>query len=301
MPTSSGAEEDLLRHPSALVETSSIGERTRIAAFVHILAGARIGKQCVILDHAFVDRHVNLGDRVTIGAGARLCGWLELRDDVVVGPNTVFAADGMLRTKVGPAVSIGAAAAILPGVEIGEGAVISAGTVISGNVPSRAIVSGNPARITGYVQPVIEPPPAGPETPVRGVVLQALPRFEDMRGALTVAEVQKHIPFPVARLFLVYDVSTREVRGEHAHRRLEQFLICIRGSCAVVADDGENRQEYLLDSPNCGLYLPPLIWSVQHKHSPDAMLLVVASAPYDPGDYIRDYELFRQTVQGRAK
>jgi hypothetical protein len=145
---------------------------------------------------------------------------------------------------------------------------------------------------------VLRPPATLLETsPVRGVVLQLLPHYEDMRGALTVAEVQRHIPFPIERLFLVYDVSSCEVRGEHAHRRLHQFLICVRGSCAVVVDDGEHRQEYLLDSPARGIYVPPMTWSVQHKHSPDAVLLVLASAPYDPTDYIHDYETFQHVTR----
>jgi dTDP-4-dehydrorhamnose 3,5-epimerase-like enzyme len=129
------------------------------------------------------------------------------------------------------------------------------------------------------------------------VVLQALPRFADSRGALTVAEVEEHIPFPVQRVFLVFDVGSG-VRGEHAHRTLEQFLICVHGSCAVTVDDGDRREEYLLDSPARGLYVPPMIWSVQHSHSRNAVLLVVASAHYDPGDYIRDYEEFRKLVRG---
>jgi UDP-2-acetamido-3-amino-2,3-dideoxy-glucuronate N-acetyltransferase len=133
--------------------------------------------------------------------------------------------------------------------------------------------------------------------PVRGVVFQMLPRYEDHRGALTVAEIRQHIPFAIERLFLVYDVPGTDVRGEHAHRKLHQFLICARGSCSVLVDDGEHRHEYLLDSPTCGLYVPPMIWSVQHRHSRDALLLVLASAPYDPADYIRDYDTFRQLVR----
>src|SRR5690348_13181860 len=133
--------------------------------------------------------------------------------------------------------------------------------------------------------------------PVRGVVFQTLPCFDDQRGALTVAEIRQHIPFVIERLFLVYDVPGSDVRGEHAHHKLHQFLICARGSCTVLVDDGENRQEYLLDAPNLGLYLPPMIWSVQHRHSGDAVLIVAASAPYDPADYIRDYNTFRRLAR----
>jgi hypothetical protein len=140
----------------------------------------------------------------------------------------------------------------------------------------------------------------GAVSEVRGVVLQSLPRFEDLNGKLTVAEVQTHVPFLIRRFFLVYDVLGREARGEHAHRDLHQFLVCVRGSCVVVADDGEHRQEFTLDTPDRGLYLPPMTWSVQHRHSPDAVLLVLASAPYDPTDYVHDYRTFLDLVRAGA-
>src|ERR1044071_17421 len=126
--------------------------------------------------------------------------------------------------------------------------------------------------------------PSDPEAanaPVRGVVLLALPRFGDARGALTVAEIQKHIPFAVARLFLVYDVPEGEVRGRHAHREQHQFLICVHGACVVSVDDGGCRNEYRLDAPTQALYVPPMIWSEQHSFTPGAVLAVLASAPYD--------------------
>ncbi len=127
---------------------------------------------------------------------------------------------------------------------------------------------------------------------VRGVELRTLPHYQDRRGALAVAELREMVPFSVERLFVVYAVPSPEVRGEHAHRALHQFLICVAGSCRVSVDDGENRREVLLDSPAQGLYIPPMIWSVQHRHTPDAVMVVLASAPYDPDDYIRDYAEF---------
>jgi len=133
------------------------------------------------------------------------------------------------------------------------------------------------------------------------VALYKLPRFEDARGVLTVAEIGAPIPFAIKRVFLVYDVPSPEVRGEHAHRTLHQFLICVRGSCLVVVDDGNERQEFRLDVPTLGLYLPPMVWSIQHQHSHDAMMLVLASAPYDPADYIRDYETFRELTSGEKR
>jgi UDP-2-acetamido-3-amino-2,3-dideoxy-glucuronate N-acetyltransferase len=78
----------------------------------------------------------------------------------------------------------------------------------------------------------------------------------------------------VKRYFIVFDVPSMETRGEHAHRECHQFLICVRGSCAVVADDGKNRQEFLLDRPDVGVHLPPMVWGIQYKYSADAVLLV---------------------------
>ena len=80
-----------------------------------------------------------------------------------------------------------------------------------------------------------------------------------MRGNLSFGEIGNQIPFEVKRYFLVYSVASKEIRGEHAHRSLHQFLICVHGRCHVVADDGTNRQEFVLDSPTLGLHLPP--WS----------------------------------------
>jgi hypothetical protein len=80
-----------------------------------------------------------------------------------------------------------------------------------------------------------------------------------------------------------------EVRGEHAHRVLEQFLVCLKGSCALIVDDGKSRDEITLDRADLGVYLPPMIWGIQYKFSPDALLLVLASDVYEARDYIRSY------------
>jgi len=133
----------------------------------------------------------------------------------------------------------------------------------------------------------------------RGVVFYDLPHFEDERGELTVAELNSSLPFPVVRLYMVHDVPTGGVRGNHAHRRLHQLLIGLRGSCTVLADDGQHRREFRLDTPAHGLYIPPMIWSSQYEFSADAVLLVLASTPYDPDDYIHGYGEFLELV-GRS-
>ena len=139
--------------------------------------------------------------------------------------------------------------------------------------------------------------PLLPTLRVKGASLHRLKRFSDPRGNLIVGERGAGLPFVPRRYFFVCDVSSGQVRGEHAHRELEQFLVCVRGQCTVIVDDGERREELVLNDPTVGLYVAPMVWAVQHGYSADGMLLVLASAEYDPGDYIRDYGEFLSAVR----
>ena len=133
---------------------------------------------------------------------------------------------------------------------------------------------------------------------MRGVALHRLRLVEDLRGDLCVGEFERDVPFRPKRYFVVFDVPSAETRGEHAHHKCAQFLVCVKGSCSVIADDSENREEFLLDTPALGLLIPPLVWSTQYKHSSDTVLLVFASEFYDADDYIREYDKFLQCVRG---
>lgn len=300
-------------HPNALCESEHVGAGTRVWAFAHVLPGARVGRDCNICDGVFIEGGAVVGDRCTIKCGVQLWDGVRLGDDVFVGPNATFSNDrfprsrrrpeAYLETVVEDGASIGANATVLPGVRIGRGAMIGAGAVITRPVPPNAIVVGNPARIVGYVTDGDGAPatagdadaPAPPDTlpaAAGGARLQRLPRFADLRGSLSAGEFERDLPFPPRRYFLVFDVPSRETRGEHAHRACHQFLVCVRGSVRVLADDGRQRGEFLLDAPDLGLYLPPMTWGTQFQYSPDAVLLVFASHPYDPDDYIRDYGEF---------
>jgi hypothetical protein len=124
-----------------------------------------------------------------------------------------------------------------------------------------------------------------------------MPRFADMRGRLVPIEFAKDLPFVPQRAFVVYDVPSHNVRGEHAHRACAQLLVAMHGRLAVVIDDGRHRCEIPLEDPTVGLHLPPMIWAIQHKFDPSTVLLVFTSDPYDAGDYIRDYESFRTAVR----
>ena len=121
-----------------------------------------------------------------------------------------------------------------------------------------------------------------------------------MRGSLSVVEYEKQIPFIPKRCFWVFDVPNREIRGEHAHKNLHQYLICVKGSVNVVLDDGTNKTEVILDKSNLGLHIPPKVWGIQYKYSEDAVLLVFASAAYAADDYLRDYSEFISYINSQA-
>ena len=300
-------------HSHALVECAAVGPRTRIWAFAHVLPGARIGADCNICDGVFIENDVIVGDRVTVKCGVQLWDGVTLEDDVFVGPNATFTNDPFPRSRRRPeafsrtlirrGASIGANATILPGLVIGQEAVVGAGSVVTRDVPAYAVVVGNPARIIRFVgadrlasEEVEGEETALPSLGVKGAFLRRLPIIHDSRGSLTFGEVGQHLPFPVARYFVVSDVPSLEVRGEHAHHECHQFVVCLRGSCAVTLDDGAHREEVLLESQTVGLYLPPLVWSALYHYTPDAVLLVLASHPYSASDYIRNYDAFLQLV-----
>jgi UDP-2-acetamido-3-amino-2,3-dideoxy-glucuronate N-acetyltransferase len=308
-------------HAHALCESRTIGPRTRIWAFAHVLPDATIGCDCNICDHVFVENDVVIGDRVTVKCGVQLWDGLRVSDDVFIGPNVTFSNDKyprskqyervLLQTHIGRGASIGGGAAILPGLRIGARAMVGAGSVVTHDVPARAIVSGNPARIVGYVDtthrsreaPASRPVEDGEglanvlATGVGRVTLHRLKLVADLRGSLSAGEFLDQIPFAPKRYFIVFDVPGKDVRGEHAHRQCHQFLVCVRGTLAVVVDDGTTSEEIVLDAPNLGLYVPPMTWAVQYKYSPDAVLLVFASDHYDPADYIRDYDEFLRSAR----
>ena len=315
-------------HPAGLVETVDIGPGTTIWAFVHVLPGVRIGADCNICDRAFIESGVVVGDRVTLKCGVQLCEGLTLEDDVFVGPNALFTNDPFPRSKRRPekyprilvraGASIGGNATILPGLTIGTRAMVGAGAVVTRDVPPLAIVRGNPAVIAGYVdrraprgearlnpQPSvsreIRPGQRVTATPLAGgCCLYQLPRISDARGNLSFGELQQSLPFPAARYFLVFGVPSREVRGEHAHRVLHQFLIAVHGSCSVRLFDGDRSDEVTLDRPDLALHVPPMVWTTEYKYSHDAVLLVLASEIYREADYIRDADEYLALMQANT-
>lgn len=316
-----GVRMDARVHESADVQTQNIGTGTRIWQYCVVLGGARIGDNCNICAHVLIENDVVVGNNVTIKSGVQLWDGLRVADDVFIGPNVTFTNDLFPRSKVYPetfrqttiksGASIGANATILPGLTVAEKAMVGAGAVVTRSVPPNAIVAGNPARIIGYVDvrahkdapkdgvtSNARPPVSA--IGVKGVTVHEFPLITDLRGSLSVGEFEKQIPFVPQRYFMVFDVPSKEVRGEHAHKECHQFLVCAKGSCTVFADDGVNRAEVVLDSPSRGIYLPPMTWGVQYKYSEDAVLLVFASHYYDATDYIRSYSEFIEEIKRQA-
>jgi len=303
------------------VQSQAIGDGTRVWQYCVILPDAKIGKNCNICAQVLIENDVIIGDDVTVKSGVQLWDGTRVGNRVFIGPNATFTndqfprskqyPDQFLKTEIQDGASIGANVTILPGLTIGEGAMVGAGSVVTRSVPPYAIVVGNPAVITGYVG-ASNAKPNNPKSisidltesskclGVGSCVLYKLPLVPDMRGNLSVAEYEKQIPFIPKRCFWVFDVPSREVRGEHAHKKLHQYLICVKGSVSVVLDDGFNKVEVVLDKPNLGLHIPPKVWGIQYKYSADAVLLVLASEGYDAEDYLRDYTGFISFINSEA-
>ena len=131
------------------------------------------------------------------------------------------------------------------------------------------------------------------ESRVIGVRLYSLRTVIDAkRGNLAVCEFGPELPFTPKRYYLTYDIPSETTRGEHAHRQCHQFLTSVRGHCSVIVDDGDDREEFLLDDPTIALYIPPMVWVTACKHSHDSALMVFASHHYDDADHIRSYDEF---------
>ena len=119
----------------------------------------------------------------------------------------------------------------------------------------------------------------------------------DDRGQLVALEEFKDIPFRIKRVYYMYDTSAGVTRGFHAHKCLQQILICIHGSCKIHLDDGNDTAEVVLDKPYEGLYLSNNVWREMYDFSDDAVLMVLASEYYDENDYIRNYHDFLKFVR----
>lgn len=117
-----------------------------------------------------------------------------------------------------------------------------------------------------------------------------LPKITDNRGTLTFLESNHHLPFDIKRVFYLYDLTDNTMRANHAHKTTQEFLVCLQGSFKVIVSDGQNQCQFTLNSPDVGLYIPPLIWVKLSNFLPNSLCLAMADQIYNKDDYYRDYQ-----------
>lgn len=127
-----------------------------------------------------------------------------------------------------------------------------------------------------------------------------LPQLGDRNGHITAVNNDQEIPFPVKRVFYLYDIPGGESRGAHAHKACHQFLLAASGAFEVLLDDGKTKRQVMLNSPSMGLHIPPGIWASEINFSSGSICLVLASHAYDEKDYIREYNQFLHYVQNSS-
>jgi len=128
-----------------------------------------------------------------------------------------------------------------------------------------------------------------------------LPRIHDARGNLTFVEGGRHVPFDIRRVYYLYDIPSGATRAGHAHKALEQVLIAVSGSFEVVLDTGRARRSFVMNKPDCGLYIPPMTWREIRNFSAGSACVVLASIRFDEDDYYRDYGVFVRAARRRKR
>ncbi|OKZ44362.1 MAG: hypothetical protein BHV68_03010 [Bacteroidales bacterium 43_8] len=124
-----------------------------------------------------------------------------------------------------------------------------------------------------------------------------LPKFLDARGNLSFVEELNHVPFEIERSYWIYDVPGGEIRGGHAYKENQEFIVALSGSFDVILDNGENAKIYSLNRSYYGLYIPKGMWRQMQNFSTNSLALVLASTRYSPVDYIHDYEEFKRWIK----
>jgi len=130
------------------------------------------------------------------------------------------------------------------------------------------------------------------ETTVFNCTIVELFKVHNRAGNITVVESNKDIPFPIERVYYLYDVPSDEERGGHAHKKLYQLIVAASGSFTITLDDGKVKRSFMLNNPNRGLLITPGIWRELSDFSSGSVCLVLASMLYTTDDYIRDYKSF---------
>lgn len=298
-------------HDQAICHSEKIGKNSTVSAFSYVSPSSEIGHNTQIKTHVFLAEDVVIGNHVIVNAGVKIQCTTQIHDHCVIGENVCFTRPdeiekaGKITIQEGTIIS--ANSTLTAGITIGRGALIQPGAVVTRDVPPHAIVSGNPAEISQYrsqqenegiISSSTETALKSPtDLGVGDCKLWPIPNFDDMRGSLTVTEFSEDLPFIPKRCFLVHSVPNNKIRGEHAHKECEQFLIASHGELSILVDNGKNRKEVHLSDPTVGVYMPAGIWGTQYKFSHDAVLLVFASHTYSSDDYIRQYADFIEYIK----
>jgi dTDP-4-dehydrorhamnose 3,5-epimerase-like enzyme len=114
----------------------------------------------------------------------------------------------------------------------------------------------------------------------------------DVRGSLIALESERNIPFEIKRVYYIFQTKEGVKRGFHAHKELRQLMVCISGTCKLLLDDGNHKEEIYLEPSSKGILIEPMIWHEMYEFSSDCVLMVLANDYYEESDYIRNYESF---------
>ncbi len=128
----------------------------------------------------------------------------------------------------------------------------------------------------------------------KSVEFLELPKIEDPRGNLTYIEQEKHVPFKIKRVYWIYDVPGGQIRGGHAFREQQEFVIALSGSFDVIVNDGSNETLFHLNRSYYGLYIPNGLWRIMDNFSTNSVALVLSSTFFNEGDYIRNFDDFKK-------
>jgi oxalate decarboxylase/phosphoglucose isomerase-like protein (cupin superfamily) len=124
-----------------------------------------------------------------------------------------------------------------------------------------------------------------------------LPKILDDRGNLSVIQEETNIPFKIHRVYWIYDVPGGEFRGSHALKETEEFIVAVSGSFDVILNDGKQERKISLNRSYFGLYVPKMTWRILDNFSTNSLALVIASKAFSEDDYIRDFEIFLNSVK----
>lgn len=123
-----------------------------------------------------------------------------------------------------------------------------------------------------------------------------LKKISDGRGNLTPIEENKDIPFDIKRIYYLYNIAENKIRGEHAHKNLQQLILCLNGSFDIIIDNGYSIEKFILNDPSVGLYVPKMHWRILENFSKESICLVLASDEYNEDDYYRSYDEFLSNI-----